>query len=103
MSGLSEREQRILEYMREYVAKWGYPPTVRDVAGALGIKSTSTVHKSIAALEKAGAIYSAMKPGRRSLKQRVSYGLFRRCPLLLSSLYPIYHALRTAVRRGFER
>jgi repressor LexA len=42
--------------MREYVAKWGYPPTVRDVAGALGIKSTSTVHKSIAALEKAGAI-----------------------------------------------
>ena len=56
MSGLSEREQRILEYMREYVAKWGYPPTVRDVAGALGIKSTSTVHKSIAALEKAGAI-----------------------------------------------
>ena len=55
------------------------------------------------ALEKAGAIYSAMKPGRRSLKQRVSYGLFRRCPLLLSSLYPIYHALRTAVRRGFER
>ncbi|MBQ4409753.1 MAG: transcriptional repressor LexA [Firmicutes bacterium] len=56
MSGLSEREQRILEYMREYVAKWGYPPTVRDVAGALGIKSTSTVHKSSAALEKAGAI-----------------------------------------------
>ena len=56
MSGLSEREQRILEYMREYVAKWGYPPTVRDIAGALGIKSTSTVHKSIAALEKAGAI-----------------------------------------------
>ena len=38
MSGLSEREQRILEYMREYVAKWGYPPTVRDVAGALGIR-----------------------------------------------------------------
>ena len=38
------------------MAKWGYPPTVRDVAGALGIKSTSTVHKSIAALEKAGAI-----------------------------------------------
>ncbi len=56
MNGLTEREQRILDYMREYVAKWGYPPTVRDVAAALGIKSTSTVHKSIAALEKAGAI-----------------------------------------------
>ena len=56
MNGLSEREQRILDYMREYVAKWGYPPTVRDVAGALGIKSTSTVHKAIASLEKAGMI-----------------------------------------------
>ena len=56
MNNLSEREQKILEYMREYVAKWGYPPTVRDIAGALGIKSTSTVHKAIAALEKAGAI-----------------------------------------------
>ena len=56
MNGLSEREQRILDYMREYVAKWGYPPTVRDVAGALGIKSTATVHKAIASLEKAGMI-----------------------------------------------
>ena len=54
MNGLSEREQRILDYMREYVAKWGYPPTVRDVAGALGIKSTSTVHKDIANLERQG-------------------------------------------------
>ncbi len=56
MSDISEREQRILDYMREYVAKWGYPPTVRDIAAALGIKSTSTVHKGIASLERAGLI-----------------------------------------------
>ena len=56
MNNLSEREQRILDYMREYVAKWGYPPTVRDIAAALGIRSTSTVHKGLAALEENGLI-----------------------------------------------
>ncbi len=56
MNNLSDREQRILEYMKEYLAKWGYPPTVRDIAAALGIKSTSTVHKAIAALEEKGCI-----------------------------------------------
>ena len=109
MSGLSEREQRILEYMREYVAKWGYPPTVRDVAGALGIKSTSTVHKSIAALEKAGAIKkqagkrraldivgsepakapscpssAASRPARPSWRSRTSKTVFP-CPAALSA------------------
>ena len=56
MSNLSDREQKILDYMKEYVTKWGYPPTVRDIAAALGIRSTSTVHKSIASLEEKGFI-----------------------------------------------
>ena len=56
MENLTAREQRILEYMREYVAKWGFPPTVRDIAGDLGIKSTSTVHKTIKELENKGLI-----------------------------------------------
>ena len=54
MSNLSDREQKILDYMKEYVTKWGYPPTVRDIAAALGIRSTSTVHKAIASLEAYG-------------------------------------------------
>ncbi|MCR4804233.1 MAG: transcriptional repressor LexA, partial [Clostridia bacterium] len=56
MDNLTAREERILEYMRDYVAKWGYPPTVRDIAGDLGIKSTSTVHKTIRELESKGLI-----------------------------------------------
>ncbi|MBQ1476059.1 MAG: repressor LexA, partial [Firmicutes bacterium] len=56
MSNLSDREQKILDYMKEYVTKWGYPPTVRDIAAALGIRSTSTVHKAIASLEEKGFI-----------------------------------------------
>ena len=56
MNNLSDREQKILDYMKEYLAKWGYPPTVRDIGSALGIKSTSTVHKAIASLEEKGCI-----------------------------------------------
>ena len=63
MENLSDREQRILDYMKEYVAKWGYPPTVRDISAALGIRSTSTVHKAISSLEEKG--YIKKQAGKR--------------------------------------
>lgn len=53
---LKEREQKILNYMREEIRKKGYPPTVREICSALNIKSTSTAHKDIANLVKAGYI-----------------------------------------------
>lgn len=56
MNQLSNREQRVLDYMKEYVTKWGYPPTVRDISAELDIKSTSTVHKTLEALENKGCI-----------------------------------------------
>ena len=53
---LKEREQRILNYMKEEIRKKGYPPTVREICSALGIKSTSTAHKDIDSLVKQGYI-----------------------------------------------
>ena len=53
---LKEREQKILNHMKDEIKKKGYPPTVREICAALGIKSTSTAHKDISALEKAGYI-----------------------------------------------
>ena len=50
------REQKILEFMKAEVRKRGYAPTVREIGGALGIKSTSTVHKDIASLAEQGFI-----------------------------------------------
>ena len=50
------REQRILEFMKEEVKRRGYAPTVREIGGALGIKSTSTVHKDIESLANQGFI-----------------------------------------------
>ena len=54
MAALKEREQRILNYMKEEIKTKGYPPTVREICTALDIKSTSTAHKDIENLVKHG-------------------------------------------------
>ena len=54
MSKQQEREQKILTFMRKELKAKGYPPTVREIGTALGIKSTSTVHKDIASLVEQG-------------------------------------------------
>lgn len=59
---MKEREKKILEYMKTEIRAKGYPPTVREICAALGIKSTSTVHKDIANLEKEG--YLKKDPAR---------------------------------------
>ncbi|MDR0357430.1 MAG: transcriptional repressor LexA [Clostridiales Family XIII bacterium] len=54
MDKLKPREQKILDFMKKELTKKGYPPTVREICTALGIKSTSTVHKDIERIEKKG-------------------------------------------------
>lgn len=56
MEGLKKREVEILEYMKSEIKKKGYPPTVREICTALGIKSTSTTHKDIDNLVHKGYI-----------------------------------------------
>lgn len=53
---LKDREQKILNYMKEEIRKKGYPPTVREICSALNIKSTSTAHKDIENLVRQGYI-----------------------------------------------
>lgn len=59
MEQLKQREQRILDYMRDQLQEKGYPPTVREICQAMNIKSTSTVHKDLASLEKKGYLRKA--------------------------------------------
>lgn len=54
MAVLKDREQKILNYMKEEIKTKGYPPTVREICSALNIKSTSTAHKDIENLVKQG-------------------------------------------------
>lgn len=51
---LKERQQKTLDFMKEYVRENGYPPTVREILKTLGIKSTSTVFSDINHLVEEG-------------------------------------------------
>lgn len=54
--GLTSREQSILDYIRQKIEESGYPPTVREICNAVGLRSTSTVHNYLGRLEKLGVI-----------------------------------------------
>lgn len=51
-----KRQQQVLAYMKETIKLKGFPPTVREICDAIGIKSTSTVYSDIKALEDQGYI-----------------------------------------------
>ncbi len=53
---LTRRQQEIFDFIRRYSAKYGYPPTVRDIGKAVGLASSSTVHAHLANLEKIGLL-----------------------------------------------
>lgn len=51
---LTEREKKILDFLRQEIADRGYPPTVREICAAVGIRSTSTVYKDMNQLVEKG-------------------------------------------------
>src|SRR4026209_600158 len=53
---LTKRQQEIFDFIKRYSAKYGYPPTVRDIGKAVGLHSSSTVHAHLANLEKVGLL-----------------------------------------------
>lgn len=56
MNKLSSRQEAILTYIKDEVTKKGYPPSVREIASAVGLASSSTVHGHLARLENKGYI-----------------------------------------------
>jgi repressor LexA len=50
------RKQRIIEYIAATVRESGYPPSVREIAAAVGLASTSAVHHHLSTLEKEGLL-----------------------------------------------
>lgn len=51
-----QRAERILAYIRETIDERGYPPSVREIAEAVGLASTSAVHHHLTKLEKDGRL-----------------------------------------------
>lgn len=54
--GLTKKQTIILEYIKSVVMDKGYPPSVREIGEAVGLKSTSTVHGHLTRLEEKGYI-----------------------------------------------
>ena len=58
-----DTQQRILSFIEQEIAQKGYPPSVREIGDAVGLKSTSTVHGHLRRLEARGLLRrDAMKP-----------------------------------------
>ena len=53
---ISKKQEEILEYIKSQIISKGYPPSVRDICEAVGLKSTSSVHAHLETLEKNGYI-----------------------------------------------
>jgi repressor LexA len=54
--GLSQRQEKILSYIHEFLQKNGYPPAIRDIQHDLKISSTSVVAYNLKALQEKGKI-----------------------------------------------
>jgi repressor LexA len=85
---VTERQRAILDYLHEYVEQHGYPPTVREIGQAVGLRSPSTVHAHLAQLERAGLLRrDPTKPRALELTDRrrehpVEEAEVRRLPLV---------------------
>lgn len=53
---LTKKQELVLNYIKEYTAKHGFPPAVREIAKGVGLNSPSSVHSHIKRLERDGFI-----------------------------------------------
>jgi repressor LexA len=61
---LSKREKAILKFIEKQIELNSYPPSVREIGKAVGLKSTATVHGYLAKLEEKGYIKKESQKGR---------------------------------------
>lgn len=60
---LTEKQQMILDFINKQIQEKGYPPSVREICNAVGLKSTSTVHGYLERMKKKGLLHKdASKP-----------------------------------------
>ncbi|MEG1684287.1 MAG: transcriptional repressor LexA [Oscillospiraceae bacterium] len=64
MQELSQMQQKIYDTIAESIARQGYPPSVREIGEAVGLKSPSTVHFHLKHLEELGVLQKGAGKGR---------------------------------------
>lgn len=56
---LSKRQKDVLDFIKKYSAKNGYPPTIREICKGVGLSSTATVFVHVKNLENLGVLKSS--------------------------------------------
>ena len=56
MARTTDKQEKILEFLNQHIEEKGYPPTVREICAAVGLKSTATVSYHLTELKKQGRI-----------------------------------------------
>lgn len=56
MKGPSEKQRKILNFIKAFSKEKGYPPTVREIGAAVGLRSPSTVHAHLNKLRDLGLL-----------------------------------------------
>jgi len=76
MGALSDKQQRIIEFIRQFWVDRGYPPTVRDIVNGCGISSTSVVDYNLNILEREGHIrrHSGISRGIELISRSLAMG-----------------------------
>ena len=71
---LYRKQKQIVDYIHQYIEKYGYSPTLGEIAEALGVHSLATVHEHLETLEKKGIIkrFSGAVRGIELLDKKIS-------------------------------
>ena len=64
MAQMTKMQQRIYDYIAEMIRRQGYPPSVREIGEAVGLKSPSTVHFHLRHMEEMGVLTKGAGKGR---------------------------------------
>src|SRR3989338_7786312 len=71
---LYRRQKQILSFIKQYIDKYGYSPTLGEIAEAIGVSSLATVHEHLQALTTKGVIkrFEGAVRGIEILEQKIS-------------------------------
>ena len=74
---LYRKQRQIMDFIKQYIDKYGYSPTLGEIAEAIGVSSLATVHEHLQALSQKGVIkrFEGAVRGIEVLDQKISSAL----------------------------
>lgn len=82
MNQLTPMRQRILDFVTDFSRRNGYPPTVREICDAVGLRSPSTVHSHLKILQEGGYLEKSDRKTRALSVKNPGVSAFRSVPIL---------------------